>query len=88
MFFMQEYFAIKYLKENNINMTKETAFAMLSKYNIVEHRDVLVSKLFLLDETFGRQVGDSVIEFNSRSLDLIFRDYVEVMPSLFDRDLK
>ncbi len=73
----------KYLKENNIVMTKETAFAMLSKYDIIEHRDVLTSKIFLLDDSFGRQTGDSVIEFNSRSLDLIFRDYVRIEPSLF-----
>ncbi len=74
----------KYLKENNIIMTKETAFAMLSKYDIIEHRDVLTSKIFLLDDSFGRQTGDSVIEFNSRSLDLIFRDYVHIDTSLFD----
>jgi len=73
----------KYLKENNIIMTKETAFAMLSKYDIIEHRDVLTSKIFLLDDSFGRQTGDSVIEFNSRALDLIFRDYVRVEPTLF-----
>ncbi len=73
----------KYMKENDIDLTKETAWSMLVKYEIVEHRDVLTSKVFLIDDTFGRQNGDSVIEFNSRSLDLIFKDYIYATPSLF-----
>ncbi len=73
----------KYLKEKNINLTNETAWSMLVKYDIVEHRDVLTSKVFLMDETFGRQTGDSVIEFNSRSLDLIFNEYIHTQPDLF-----
>ncbi len=73
----------KYMKENNIELTKETAWSMLVKYDIVEHRDILTSKVFLTDDSFGRQNGDAVIEFNSRSLDLIFRDYISISPTLF-----
>ena len=73
----------KYRAENNIHLTIETMFDMLSKFDIVESRDVIVSKKFLIDETFGRQKGDAVIEFNSRSLDLIFKDYVFTEPTLF-----
>ncbi len=74
----------KYKAKNNIPLTIETMFDILSKYDIVENRDVTVSKKFLIDETFGRQKGDAVIEFNSRSLDLIFRDYIKVESNLFD----
>ena len=58
-------------------------FKMLEGFNIVGDRVVPVTRKFLLDETFGRQNGDAVIEFNSRSLDLIFKDYVRSYPSLF-----
>jgi len=74
----------KYLRENEIGMTEETAWSMLLGYGIVCNRDVLVSKKFLLDETFGRQNGDASIEFNSRALDTVFSDFVNVQPSLFE----
>ncbi len=73
----------KYMKENDIDLTEETAWSELIKHQIVEKRDVVVSKKFLLDESFGRQHKDNGIEFDSRSLDLIFRDYVSIAPSLF-----
>jgi len=73
----------KYLKENNITMTKETAFAMLAKRDVVEHRDVWGSKLFLINDSFGIQFKDEVIKFNPRSLDLVFRDYIHTEPTLF-----
>ena len=74
----------KYLKDNDINLTEETAWSMLLQCNAVEKRDTLVSKTFLLDDTFGKQIGDSVIEFNSRALDNVFSNYVNVEPSLFE----
>jgi len=74
----------KYLKDNDINLTEETAWSMLLQCNAVEKRDTLVSKTFLLDDTFGKQIGDSVIEFNSRALDDVFSNYVNVEPSLFE----
>ena len=74
----------KYLKDNNIPVTQDTAFEKLALLGVVESRDVITSKKFLLDETFGRQTGDSVIEFNSRALDDVFSNYVNVEPSLFE----
>ncbi len=74
----------KYIKENNIDLTEDTAWSMLIEYEVVVKRDVPVSKSFLLDDTFGRQHKDNGIEFNSRSLDLIFRDYIKVESTLFN----
>ncbi len=73
----------KYLKDNEINLTEETAWSLLLAYGVVIQRDVLVSKKFLADDTFGKQVGDSVIEFNSRALDNVFASHVNREPTLF-----
>lgn len=73
----------KYLKDNDIALTEETAWSMLLSNGVVENRDVAVSKKFLLDETFGRQNGDATIEFNSRALDSVFSELVYREPTLF-----
>ena len=74
----------KYLKENEIPLSEETALSILISKSVVEKRDVIASKSFLLDDAFGRQYGDSSIEFNSRSLDLVFGGFIVSIPSLFD----
>jgi len=73
----------KYLKDNDIALTEETAWSMLLVYGVVENRDVVMSKKFLTDETFGRQNGDATIEFNSRALDQVFGELVQRDPTLF-----
>ena len=74
----------KYLKDNEIDLTEETAWGLLLSSGVVVQRDVIVSKKFLADDTFGKQIGDSVIEFNSRALDSVFADHVDTKPTLFN----
>jgi len=72
-----------YLKENEISLNLDEAFKMLDEYNIVENRMITTDRIFLIDKTFGTQEGHGTIQFNSRSLDLIFRDYIYIEPTLF-----
>ncbi len=74
----------KYLKDNDIKMTEETAWSMLVAKKVVENRDVYVSKKFLTNEIFGRQNGDAAIEFNTRALDTIFSNFIKAEPTLFE----
>lgn len=74
----------RYLRENDINMSEEKAWELLYGERVIETKDVLTARRFLLDDTFGRQEGHGVIEFNSRALNDVFRDFVKNDPSLFD----
>ncbi len=73
----------KYLKDNDIAMSEEKAWQVLIDNGVVDIQDILVARKILIDETAGRQDGDSVIEFNSKFLDGYFHDYIYRPPTLF-----
>lgn len=73
----------KYLKQRNINMTKETAWEMLTDFDIVKSKDVLTHRKILNNDHYGRQIDYGVIEFNSRALDEVFDEFVANTPTLF-----
>jgi len=74
----------KYLKDNEIPLNRDEAFDILYKLDAIEYRDVTSIRRVLVDETFGRQSADGVIEFNSRALDSVFSKYIIVAVNLFD----
>ncbi len=74
----------KYLKDRNIKLSKELAWEMLEDCDEPEKVKIERDVHFLRDETFGRQNGTAVIEFNSRALDTVFSEYIVSEKSLFD----
>ena len=76
----------KYLRENNIHLGNNEAFEILKDKRVVEYRTVPTNELFLVDDSFGRQSGDTVIQFNSRFLDTIFSEYREMPKNLFSEE--
>ncbi len=73
----------KYLSDNEIDLSEESAWLKLLDEEIISVRDHTTLRKFLNNSYYGVQEGAGTIEFNSRALDDVFSDYVKRDATLF-----
>ena len=73
----------KYLSDNDIDLSEESAWLKLLDEEIISVRNHTTLRKFLNNSYYGVQEGAGTIEFNSRALDDVFSDYVKRDATLF-----
>ncbi|MCD6433039.1 MAG: hypothetical protein J7L21_03265, partial [Sulfurimonas sp.] len=73
-----------YITDNEINLSEEDAWLKLLDQKVISIKNHTTLRRFINDEHYGFQSRAGTIEFNSRALDEIFKEYIFRQPTLFN----